>query len=81
MKFTLAWLKDHLETSCSLDEITTALTRIGLELERVEDRGRALAPYRVARVLSAQPQPNPHRLRVCTDQAGARAPAKRRKRT
>ena len=42
MKFTLSWLKDHLETSATLDEITYALTDLGLEVEEVTDRGAAL---------------------------------------
>ena len=54
MKFTLSWLKDHLDTSASLDEIVTTLTRIGLEVEGVEDKGRLLAPYRIASVISCQ---------------------------
>ncbi len=65
MKFTLSWLKEHLDTPASVDEIATTLTRIGLEVESVEDRSRALAPFRIARVLSAEPHPDADRLRVC----------------
>lgn len=65
MKFTLSWLAEHLETAAPLDEIVETLTRIGLEVERVEDKAAALAPYRVAAVLSAEPHPNADRLRVC----------------
>ena len=53
MKFTLSWLKTHLETEASLDDITTALTRIGLELEGVENRGATLAGFRIAHVVEA----------------------------
>ena len=74
MKFTLSWLRDHLETAASLDVITDTLTRVGLEVERVVDRGAALAPYVVARVLTAEPHPNADRLRVCTVDAGAGGP-------
>ena len=45
MKFTLSWLKDHLDTTAPLDEIVETLTRIGLEVEEVEDKAKALAPY------------------------------------
>lgn len=70
MKFTLSWLEEHLETSASLDEIVSALTRIGLEVEGVEDKAKALAPYRIASVLSAEQHPNADRLRVCTVDLG-----------
>ena len=54
----------------SLDLITDTLTRIGLELEGVEDRGAALAPFRIARVIEAVQHPNADRLRVCTVDTG-----------
>ncbi len=65
MKLTLAWLKRHLETSASLDEIVATLNRIGLEVEGVEDRSRELAPFTAARVVSAEPHPDAERLQVC----------------
>src|SRR3712207_9132032 len=65
MKFTLSWLKDHLDTTASLDSIVETLTRTGLEVEGVEDKPKALAPYRVAYVVSAAQHPNADRLRVC----------------
>jgi phenylalanyl-tRNA synthetase beta chain len=70
MKFTLSWLKTHLDTDATLDQITGTLTRIGLELEDVEDRGAALAPFRIARVIEAVQHPNADRLRVCTIDTG-----------
>ena len=70
MKFTLSWLRTHLETDQTLGAITDALTRIGLELEGVEDAGAALAPFRVAHVTAAVQHPNADRLRVCTVDAG-----------
>ncbi|HYZ21537.1 MAG TPA: phenylalanine--tRNA ligase subunit beta [Rhodopila sp.] len=70
MKFTLSWLKTHLETEASLAEITETLTRIGLELEGVENRGAALSPFRIARVVEAVQHPNADRLRVCKVDAG-----------
>ena len=64
MKFTLSWLKDHLETDAPLQAILDSLTVIGLEVESVEDRAAALAPFRIARVVSATQHPNADRLRV-----------------
>lgn len=74
MKFTLSWLKDHLETSASLDDIVETLTRIGLEVEGVEDKAKTLAPYKVAYVVSAEQHPNADRLRVCMVDTGEGAP-------
>ena len=65
MKFTLSWLKTHLETDASTGDITDALTRIGLELEGIENRGAAIASFRIAHVIEALPHPNADRLRVC----------------
>jgi phenylalanyl-tRNA synthetase beta chain len=70
MKFTLAWLKEHLDTDRSLGEITDKLTMIGLEVERVEDQGTALAPFVIARVVEAKQHPNADRLRVCMVDTG-----------
>jgi phenylalanyl-tRNA synthetase beta chain len=70
MKFTLSWLKTHLDTTASLDEIAKALTAIGLELEGIEDRAKALAPFKVAHVVEAKPHPDADRLRVCTVDTG-----------
>lgn len=70
MKFTLSWLRDHLETNAALPEITEALTGLGLEFESVEDRGAALAPFKIAIVKSAVQHPNADRLRVCIVDAG-----------
>ncbi len=65
MKFTFSWLKDHLDTSASLDEVVEKLTAIGLEVEEVEDKAKLLAPYIIAHVISAEQHPNADRLRVC----------------
>src|SRR5690606_32537126 len=65
MKFTLAWLKDHLETDAPLQAVVDKLTEIGLEVEGVDDPGAKLRPFTVARVLKAEPHPNADRLRVC----------------
>ena len=71
MKFPLSWLKDHLDTSAPLAEIVDALTRVGLEVERVEDPAAKLKGFVVARVIEAKQHPNADRLRVCTVDAGA----------
>jgi phenylalanyl-tRNA synthetase beta chain len=70
MKFTLSWLKDHLDTTASVDEITAKLTMIGLEVEGVEDPGKLLRPFSVAYVVSAVQHPNADRLRVCMVDTG-----------
>jgi phenylalanyl-tRNA synthetase beta chain len=74
MKFTFAWLKEHLETDEPLDKIVDKLTMIGLEVENVADRGKVLAPFTIARVISAQPHPNADRLRVCMVDTGTGDP-------
>ncbi|HEY0419162.1 MAG TPA: phenylalanine--tRNA ligase subunit beta, partial [Acetobacteraceae bacterium] len=70
MKFTLSWLKAHLDTEAGLGAITETLTRIGLELESVTDRGAALAPFRIAHVVEAVQHPNADRLRACKVDTG-----------
>jgi phenylalanyl-tRNA synthetase beta chain len=65
MKFTLPWLKEHLETDASLAEIVDKLTMIGLEVENVEDKADLLKPFVIASVLSAEKHPNADRLKVC----------------
>jgi phenylalanyl-tRNA synthetase beta chain len=65
MKFTLPWLKDHLETDASLGEIVDKLTMIGLEVENVEDKADLLKPFVIASVISAEKHPNADRLKVC----------------
>ena len=65
MKFTLSWLKEHLDTIATADGIAERLTMIGLEVESVEDPSKAFAPFRIARVVSAEKHPNADRLRVC----------------
>jgi phenylalanyl-tRNA synthetase beta chain len=74
MKFTLAWLKEHLETDAGLLPIVDKLTMIGLEVEKVDDRGRLLAPFSIARVISAEQHPNADRLRVCIVDTGSGDP-------
>jgi phenylalanyl-tRNA synthetase beta chain len=71
MKFSLSWLKTHLDTDASLQVITDTLTTIGLELEGVEDRAAALASFRIAHVVAAVQHPNADRLRACRVDTGA----------
>jgi phenylalanyl-tRNA synthetase beta chain len=70
MKFTLSWLKDHLDTDEPLEKLADKLTMIGLEVESIEDKAKALAPFTIARVISAEQHPNADRLRVCMVDAG-----------
>lgn len=65
MKFTLSWLKDHLETEATIDDILYALTDLGLEVEGVEDRGAKLADFAIGKIMSAEKHPDADRLRVC----------------
>jgi phenylalanyl-tRNA synthetase beta chain len=70
MKFSLSWLREHLDTQASLDSITTRLSAIGLEVELVENKAAALAPFVTARVIEAVQHPNADRLRVCRVDVG-----------
>ena len=71
MKFTLSWLKDHLETEASVDEIADKLTMIGLEVEEIADAAKELAAFTVAYVVSAEQHPNADKLRVCMVDTGS----------
>ncbi len=71
MKFTLSWLKEHLETEADLAMIVETLTKVGLEVESVENPAERLAPFVVAEVLSAAPHPQADKLQVLTVDAGA----------
>ncbi|WP_033925645.1 phenylalanine--tRNA ligase subunit beta [Sphingomonas sp. 35-24ZXX] len=74
MKFTLSWLKEHLDTDASLTEITDRLTAIGLELEGVENPADVLRPFKVARVIEAGPHPNADKLRLLKVDDGSGTP-------
>ena len=65
MKFTLAWLKEHLDTDATLDAITFALTDLGLEVESVTNPAARLAAFTVGEVIAASPHPDADKLRVC----------------
>src|SRR3954462_13969537 len=65
MKCTLSWLKAHLDTDEPVERLADRLTMIGLEVEHLEDKAKALAPFSIARVISAEQHPNADRLRVC----------------
>lgn len=71
MKFSLSWLKAHLETDASLTEITDKLTDIGLELEGIENPADALRAFRVAKVVEAGPHPNADKLQLLKVDDGA----------
>ena len=66
MKFTLSWLKEHLDTQASVDDITEALTDLGLEVEGVENPAAKLESFTLAKVKEASQHPDADRLRVCT---------------
>ncbi|MFN9115981.1 MAG: YtpR family tRNA-binding protein [Bacteroidota bacterium] len=65
MKFTLSWLKDHLETTASINEIAEKLTAIGLEVESISNPAEALKSFTVAQILAAEQHPQADKLRVC----------------
>ena len=70
MKFTLSWLKDHLETDASLDDIAKRLTMLGLEVESVSDRAAGLESFVVGEVTKAEKHPDADKLQVCTVNTG-----------
>jgi phenylalanyl-tRNA synthetase beta chain len=74
MKFTLSWLKEHIETDASLADICETLTRVGLEVERVENPAGKLNGFVVAHVIEAKQHPNADRLRVCMVDPGSGTP-------
>jgi phenylalanyl-tRNA synthetase beta chain len=71
MKFTLSWLKDHLETDADAQTIADTLTSIGLEVESIEDKGAALKDFIVAYVVSAEKHPNADKLKLCMVDTGS----------
>ncbi|HSA79915.1 MAG TPA: phenylalanine--tRNA ligase subunit beta [Geminicoccaceae bacterium] len=70
MKFTLSWLKEHLDTKAKVREIADTLTRIGLEVEEMFDPATALAAFRVAEVVKCEKHPNADKLSVCEVDTG-----------
>ena len=74
MKFTLSWLKEHLDTDEPLEKLADKLTMIGLEVEHIEDKAKQFAPFVIARVVDAKQHPNADRLRVCMVDTGAGDP-------
>jgi phenylalanyl-tRNA synthetase beta chain len=71
MKFTLSWLKQHLETDADLATIDTTLTALGLEVEEIVNRGPELALFTVAHVIEARPHPNADKLQICKVDTGS----------
>ena len=65
MKFTFSWLKDHLDTTASVDEIADALTDLGLEVEGIENPLATLAGFTLGKVVKAEQHPDADRLRLC----------------
>ncbi len=71
MKFTLSWLKQHLDTKASAEAIGETLTRIGLEVEELFDPKTALKSFRVAEVVKCEKHPNADKLQVCEVDTGS----------
>ncbi|MFL5238071.1 MAG: phenylalanine--tRNA ligase subunit beta, partial [Rhizomicrobium sp.] len=74
MKFTLSWLRDHLETNADAQTVADKLTSIGLEVESIEDAGARLKDFTVAYVISAEKHPNADKLKLCMVDAGGGEP-------
>ena len=74
MKFSLSWLKDHLDTPADALAIADALTRIGIEVEDVHNPAEALKPFRVAKVLTAERHPQADKLQVLSVDVGDGTP-------
>ena len=74
MKFSLSWLKDHLDTNADAATVADTLTRIGLEVESVENPAEALEPFTIARVLTAERHPQADKLQVLTVDTGTGEP-------
>jgi phenylalanyl-tRNA synthetase beta chain len=70
MKFTLSWLKEHLDTTASLDEIARTLTMLGLEVEGIEDKSKLLEPFTSAYVIEAKRHPDSDHLNICRVDTG-----------
>ena len=70
MKFTLSWLKEHLDTAADVQTIADKLTSIGLEVESVEDAGARLKDFTVAEIVTAEKHPNADKLRLCMVNTG-----------
>lgn len=70
MKFSLSWLRDHLDYTASLEEICTTLNNIGLEVESVDEPAKKLAGFRTAKILEASRHPDADRLQICRVNAG-----------
>ena len=66
MKFTLNWLRDHLDTSRSLDEICEGLVSLGHEVEEVIDPAKNLSDFRIVEIRDVNPHPEADRLKVCS---------------
>ncbi len=70
MKFTLDWLKEHLDTNATAEEVGKALTMIGLEVEEITDPAEAIRPFVVAHIVEAKDHPNSDHLHICKVDAG-----------
>ena len=70
MKFTIGWLKEHLETKYKDNKIIEKLTDIGLEVESFENVGSELDNFKVANIINAEQHSNADRLKVCDVDVG-----------
>lgn len=71
MKFTLSWLKQFLDTSANLEELSHCLTMIGLEVEEIYDYSAKLDVFEIAEIISAEKHPNADKLQICQVKTGS----------
>ena len=70
MKFSLSWLKQHLDTNANANAVSAALTRNGLEVASIENPAEKLSAFRIAKILSAVPHPQADKLQILQVDAG-----------
>lgn len=71
MRFTLSWLKEHLQTDASLEAITDKLTALGLVVDKIENKAQELAPFTICEIVGAEKHPSADRLKVCRVNTGS----------
>src|SRR5437773_1892438 len=71
MRFTVSWLKEHLETDASLEAMTDKLTSLGLVVDKIENKAQELAPFTICEIVEAAKHPSADRLKVCRVNTGS----------
>ena len=71
MKFTFSWLKEHLDTTATVDEISEKLTALGLEVDCIVNPAEDLQDFIIAHIVSAEPHPDADKLKICQVSTGS----------